>query len=93
MDRQVDQSEVINIKPIPVSQGFITIEEFHEVRVNRQVRQEVYLEINQRQQTALHLLEPQLAKKLAAYARQKGIAPEELIHRWLNEKFAAETQE
>lgn len=92
MDRQVDRSEEINLKPTPVSQRFITVEEFCEVRINRQVRQDVYLEVSQRQQTALDILEPQLAEKIAEYARQKGMTPEDLINLWLNEKFAAETQ-
>lgn len=92
MDRQVDQSEVINVRPTPVAQRFITVEEFHEVRVNRQIRQEVHLKVSQRQQTALNFLEPQLAEKIAEYARQKGMAPEDLIHQWLSEKFVAETQ-
>jgi hypothetical protein len=92
MDRQVDRSEVINLNPTPVSQGFITVEEFCEVRVNRQIQQEVYLEMSQRQETVLNILEPQLAEKIAEYARQQGMSPEALINRWLNEKFAAETQ-
>jgi hypothetical protein len=91
MDRQVDRNEAMNLKPIPVSQGFITVEEFHEVRVNRQIRQDVYLEVSQRQQTALNILEPQLAQKIAEYARQKGMSPEALINLWLSERFAAET--
>ncbi|NJO77793.1 MAG: hypothetical protein HC827_04210 [Cyanobacteria bacterium RM1_2_2] len=92
MDRKVDRSEEVNLRPIPVTQGFITVEEFHEVRVNRQIRQEVYREVSQRQQTALNILEPQLAQKIAEYARQKGMTPEALINLWLSEKFAAETQ-
>jgi hypothetical protein len=92
MDRKVDRSEEINVKPIPVSQRFMTVEEFCEVRVNRQIRQEVYLEVSQRQQTALSFLEPRLAEKIAEYARQRGMAPEDLINLWLNEKFATATE-
>lgn len=92
MDHKTGQIDEINLKPTPVPQRFMTVEEFCEVRVNRQVRQEVYLEVSQRQQTALSILEPQLAEKIAEYARQQGMSPEALINLWLNQKFAAETQ-
>jgi hypothetical protein len=37
-------------------------------------------------------LEPELAKKLVACARQQGVSTETLINVWLTEKLAAATR-
>lgn len=97
MDQEIDQKidqkiNEIHLRPIPIPQRYITVEEFCEVRVNRTLVQETHFEVSQRQQLSLSILEPQLAEKIAEYARQKGMSPEALINLWLTERFAAETQ-
>ncbi|RMH87366.1 MAG: hypothetical protein D6681_15225, partial [Calditrichaeota bacterium] len=51
-----------------------------------------HFEVNIRRRVFLTALEPELAGKLAAYARQRGISVETLANLWLMEKLAEATQ-
>ena len=52
---------------------------------------EVSGELNLQRRTFLIALEPELAKKLSAYAATQGVATETLINLWLRERLAAAT--
>jgi hypothetical protein len=52
---------------------------------------EADFEVNLTRRVFLTALEPELAKKVAAYAHQQGISTETLINLWLGEKLEATT--
>ena len=54
--------------------------------------QEVEIEANIQRRVFLAALEPELARKLAAYARANGVSTETLINVWLTEKLTLATQ-
>ncbi|MFW6012290.1 MAG: hypothetical protein ACOC92_01105 [bacterium] len=49
------------------------------------------LEVDLGRRVFLTALEPELAKQVAAYARQQGVSAETLINLWLGEKLRAAT--
>jgi CopG antitoxin of type II toxin-antitoxin system len=53
---------------------------------------EAKFEVDIRRRTFLTALEPELAKKLTACARQQGVTTETLINVWLAEKLAMASQ-
>lgn len=54
---------------------------------------EASFEVDIQRRVFLTALEPELAKKLTAYAHRQGVSTETLINVWLTEKLAAEQQE
>jgi hypothetical protein len=54
--------------------------------------QEASFEVDIQRRVFLTALEPELAKKLVACARQQGVSTETLINVWLTEKLAAAMQ-
>jgi len=53
---------------------------------------EASVEVDIRRRTFLTALEPELAKKLVACARQQGVTTETLINVWLAERLAISSQ-
>lgn len=52
---------------------------------------EVEIDVKLERRTFLTALEPDLARKVAAYAAKQGVGAETLINVWLSEKLAAVT--
>ena len=51
--------------------------------------QEIDAEVDIQRQTFLTALEPELAKRVSAYAHEQGVTTETLVNLWLTEKLSA----
>jgi hypothetical protein len=51
------------------------------------MKREVDFEVDLQRRVFLTALEPELAKKLAAYAHRQGVSTETLINLWVGEKL------
>ncbi len=60
----------------------------HDVAAYDDQTREVHFDVDLRKRTFLTALEPDLAKRVAAYAHQRGVSTETLINIWLTEKLA-----
>ncbi|MCP3935907.1 MAG: hypothetical protein GY708_11100 [Actinomycetia bacterium] len=63
----------------------------HDVADYEDLTREAHFEVDLKRRVFLTALEPQLAKRVAAYARRQGISSETLINTWLSEKLASAT--
>lgn len=61
----------------------------HDLADYEDLTREASFEVDLRSHRFLAALEPELAKKVAAYAQRQGIASETLINMWLSEKLLA----
>lgn len=83
----------------PLPDSFASLEEAsefwdtHDLADYWDLTREVDLEVNLERRAFLTALEPELAKKLTARARQEGVSTETLINVWLTEKLLAATGE
>jgi hypothetical protein len=83
------------LEPIPAT--FRSVEEaadfwdHHDLADYEGQTTEVSAAVDLRRRTFLAALEPELAKKVSAYAQRQGIATETLINVWLSEKLLAAT--
>ena len=79
----------------PIPRHFKSIEEAaefwdsHDLTDYWDMTSEAHFDVDIQRQMFLTALEPELAKKLAACARERGISTETLINMWLTEKLAA----
>ena len=79
----------------PIPKHFKSIEEAaefwdsHDLTDYWDMTSEAHFDVDIQRQMFLTALEPELAKKLAACARERGISTETLINMWLTEKLAA----
>ena len=77
----------------PIPKEFKSIEEAAEFWDNHaltdywDLTREVKMEVNIQRRVFLTALEPKLAKKLTAYAQERGVSTETLINLWLTEKL------
>ncbi len=87
------------IKHEPIPQHFQNLTEAadfwdsHDVTEYWELTREASFEVDIQRHVFLTALEPELAKKLTAYAHRQGVSTETLINVWLTEKLAAEQQE
>ena len=78
----------------PIPQHFKSIEEAaefwdsHDLTDYWDVTSEAHFDVDIQRRVFLTALEPELAKKLIACARERGISTETLINVWLTEKLA-----
>jgi hypothetical protein len=63
----------------------------HDVADYDDLTREAHFDVDLRKRTFLTPLEPELAKKVAAYAHRQGVSTETLINVWLTEKLLAAT--
>jgi hypothetical protein len=81
--------------PIPPSFASVThAGEFwdtHDLADYGEQTRETEVEVQIERRMFLTALEPDLAKKVAAYAAKQGVGTETLINVWLSEKLAAAT--
>lgn len=81
----------------PIPDKFSSVQEAgefwdsHDLTDYEDQTREVDFEVDLRRRVFLTALEPELAKKVAAYAHRQGISTETLINLWLDEKLAAAT--
>ena len=81
-----------NPKPDPIPEHFGSIEEAgefwdtHDLTDYAELTQDADFDVDIQRREFLTALEPQLAKKLAVFARKQGITTETLINVWLAEK-------
>jgi predicted HicB family RNase H-like nuclease len=81
-----------NVKRDPVPDHFESIEEAgefwdnHDLADYQDLTRESEFTVDIQQRVFLTALEPQLAKRLAEFARKQGISTETLINVWLTEK-------
>ncbi len=81
----------------PIPKHFKTIEEAaefwdtHDLADYWELTREAHFEVDIQRRVFLTALEPELAKKLVARARQQGVSTETLINVWLTEKLAEVT--
>ncbi|MCE2485675.1 MAG: hypothetical protein J4F42_09205 [Desulfurellaceae bacterium] len=86
-------------KSEPIPQHFQNLTEAaefwdsHDVTDYWELTREASFEVDIQRRVFLAALEPELAKKLTAYAHRQGVSTETLINVWLTEKLAAEQQE
>jgi hypothetical protein len=79
----------------PIPKHFKSVEEAaefwdsHDLTDYWDVTSEAHFDVDIQRRMFLTALEPELAKKLAACARERGISTETLINMWLTEKLAA----
>jgi hypothetical protein len=79
----------------PIPQHFKSIEEAaefwdsHDLADYWDVTSEAHFDVDIQRRVFLTALEPELAKKLVACARERGVSTETLINVWLTEKLAA----
>ena len=79
----------------PIPQHFKSIEEAaefwdsHDLADYWDVTSEAHFDVDIQRRVFLTALAPELAKKLVACARERGISTETLINVWLTEKLAA----
>lgn len=77
----------------PIPKHFKTIEEAaefwdtHDLADYWDLTREAHLDVDIQRRVFLTALEPELAKKLVARARQQGVSTETLINLWLSEKL------
>jgi len=87
-----------NKKRDPIPEHFKSIEEAaefwdsHDLTDYWELTREVNFDVDIQRHVFLTVLEPELAKKLVARAREQGISTETLINVWLTEKLAATAQ-
>ncbi len=87
-----------NKKRDPIPEHFNRIEEAaefwdsHDLTDYWDLTKEAQFEVDIQRRVFLTALEPELAKKLVARAREQGVSTETLINVWLTEKLAATTQ-
>jgi hypothetical protein len=78
----------------PIPKHFKSIEEAaefwdsHDLADYWDVTSEAHFDVDIRRRVFLTALEPELAKKLVACARERGVSTETLINVWLTEKLA-----
>ncbi|HSL83135.1 MAG TPA: CopG family antitoxin [Thermoanaerobaculia bacterium] len=81
----------------PIPEQFSSIQEAgefwdtHDLTDYEDQTREADFEVDLRRRVFLTALEPELAKKVAAYAHRQGISTETLVNLWLGEKLAAAT--
>jgi hypothetical protein len=81
-----------NVKRDPIPDHFESIEEAgefwdnHDFADYQDQTQEAEFTVDIQQRVFLTALEPQLARRLAEFARKQGISTETLINVWLTEK-------
>ena len=86
-------------KPEPIPQHFPNLAEAadfwdsHDVTDYWELTREASFEVDIQRRVFLAALEPELAKKLTAYAHRQGVSTETLINVWLTEKLAAAGQQ
>jgi hypothetical protein len=79
----------------PIPKHFQSVEEAaefwdsHDLTDYWDVTSEAHFDVDIQRRMFLTALEPELAKKLTACARERGISTETLINMWLTEKLAA----
>lgn len=61
----------------------------HDLSEYEEQTREVEAEVDLRRRTFLTALEPELARKVSAYAEAQGVSVETLINVWLTEKLTA----
>ena len=77
----------------PIPKHFKTIEEAaefwdtHDLADYWDLTREAHFDVDIQRRVFLTALEPELAKKLVARARQQGVSTETLINLWLSEKL------
>ncbi|MCI0693743.1 BrnA antitoxin family protein [candidate division KSB1 bacterium] len=82
----------------PIPEHFKSIEEAadfwdsHDLADYWDLTREVHFDVDIQRRVFLTALEPELAKKITACARQQGVSSETLINVWLTEKLAAAMQ-
>ena len=82
----------------PMPPHFTSLEEAavfwddHDLTEYWEVTQEAHFEVDIQRRVFLTALEPELAKKLIACARERDVSTETLINLWLTEKVTATTQ-
>ncbi len=82
-------------KPEPVPRHFQNVAEAadfwddHDLTDYWDLTREADFEVDIQRRVYLTVLEPELAKKLAAYAHRQGVSTETLINVWLTEKVDA----
>jgi len=82
----------------PISEHFASVEEAaefwdsHDLADYWDMTREVHFDVDIQRRVFLTPLEPELAKKLTARARQQGISTETLINVWLTEKLMESTR-
>jgi hypothetical protein len=59
----------------------------HDLADYEDMKREVDFEVDLQRRVFLTALEPELAKKLAAYAHRQGVSTETLINLWVGEKL------
>lgn len=64
----------------------------HDLADYRDMTREAHFEVDIQRRVFLTALEPELAKKLVAWAQKRGVSAETLINLWLTEKLTAATQ-
>ena len=86
-------------KPGPIPQHFPNLTEVadfwdsHDVTDYWELTREASFEVDIQRRVFLTALEPELAKKLTAYAHRQGVSTETLINVWLTEKLTAVGQQ
>ena len=81
----------------PIPESFESIQQAadfwdeHDVADYEDLTREAHFEVDLKRRVFLTALEPQLAKRGAAFARRQGISSETLINTWLTEKLASAT--
>jgi len=83
----------------PIPPGFASLAEAaefwdtHDLADYADQTQEVDVDVKIDRRVFLTALEPDLARKVSAYAVKRGVRAETLINVWLSEKLAAATSE
>jgi hypothetical protein len=87
-----------SMKRDPIPEHFKSIEEAaefwdsHDLADYWDLTQEAHFEVDIQRRLFLTALEPELAKKLTACARKRGVSTETLINTWLSEKVTEAMQ-